>query len=51
MEFEADACDSTISFEPGIPVELGGTLDLAFADGVSLARPPTMFGELISAHR
>ncbi len=29
--------DSTISFAPGIPVTLGGTLELTFADGVNLA--------------
>ncbi|MEX2171476.1 MAG: pentapeptide repeat-containing protein [Pirellulales bacterium] len=34
MVFEADAWNSTISFAPGIPVALGGTLELAFADGV-----------------
>jgi hypothetical protein len=37
MVFEADAWDSTISFEPGIPVTLGGTLELTFADDVNLA--------------
>jgi uncharacterized protein YjbI with pentapeptide repeats len=37
MVFEADAWDSTISFAPGIPVTLGGTLDLTFADDVNLA--------------
>jgi uncharacterized protein YjbI with pentapeptide repeats len=37
MVFEADAWDSTISFAPGIPVTLGGTLELAFADDVNLA--------------
>jgi uncharacterized protein YjbI with pentapeptide repeats len=37
MVFEADAWDSTISFAPGIPVALGGTLELEFADDVSLA--------------
>jgi hypothetical protein len=35
--FEADAWDSTISFEAGIPVTLGGTLDLDFAPGVDFA--------------
>jgi hypothetical protein len=35
--FEADAWDSTISFQPGIPVTLGGTLELDFAAGVNLA--------------
>jgi uncharacterized protein YjbI with pentapeptide repeats len=37
MVFEADAWDSTISFAPGIPVTLGGTLELTFADNVNLA--------------
>jgi uncharacterized protein YjbI with pentapeptide repeats len=37
MVFEADAWDSTISFAPGIPVTLGGTLELTFAAGVNLA--------------
>jgi uncharacterized protein YjbI with pentapeptide repeats len=37
MVFEADAWDSTISFAPGIPVTLGGTLELTFASDVSLA--------------
>jgi hypothetical protein len=36
MVFEADAWDSTISFTPGIPVTLGGTLELTFADDVNL---------------
>lgn len=31
MVFEADAWNSTISFAPGIPVTLGGTLELTFA--------------------
>jgi uncharacterized protein YjbI with pentapeptide repeats len=35
--FDADAWDSTISFAPGIPVTLGGTLELTFADNVNLA--------------
>jgi uncharacterized protein YjbI with pentapeptide repeats len=35
--FEADAWDSTISFAPGIPVALGGTLELTFAADVNLA--------------
>jgi uncharacterized protein YjbI with pentapeptide repeats len=38
MVFEADAWDSTFSFSPGIPVTLGGTLELTFADDVNLAR-------------
>jgi hypothetical protein len=37
MVFEADAWDSTISFAPGIPVTLGGTLELTFASDVNLA--------------
>jgi uncharacterized protein YjbI with pentapeptide repeats len=34
---EADAWDSTISFAPGTPVTLGGTMELTFAAGMSLA--------------
>jgi hypothetical protein len=34
MVFEADAWDSTISFAAGVPVALGGSLELAFAAGV-----------------
>ena len=37
MEFDADTWDSTISFAPGIPVTLGGTLELNFAPGVNVA--------------
>jgi uncharacterized protein YjbI with pentapeptide repeats len=37
MVFETDAWDSTISFAPGIPVTLGGTLELTFAADVNLA--------------
>ncbi len=37
MIFEADPWDSTISFEPDIPVTLGGTLALTFAADVDLA--------------
>jgi uncharacterized protein YjbI with pentapeptide repeats len=37
MVFEADAWDSTISFAPGIPVTLGGTLELKFAADVDIA--------------
>jgi uncharacterized protein YjbI with pentapeptide repeats len=37
MVFEADAWDSTISFAPGIPVTLGGTVELTFAADVNLA--------------
>jgi hypothetical protein len=34
--FEADAWDSPISFQPGIPVTLDGTLELDFAPGVDV---------------
>lgn len=37
MILEADAWDSTISFAAGIPVTMGGTLELVFADGTNLA--------------
>jgi hypothetical protein len=37
LEFDADAWGSTISFETGIPVLLGGRLELSFAEGVHLA--------------
>jgi uncharacterized protein YjbI with pentapeptide repeats len=37
MVFEADAWDSTISFAPGIPVALSGTLELTFANDVNPA--------------
>jgi uncharacterized protein YjbI with pentapeptide repeats len=37
MVFEEDAWDSTISFEAGIPVTLGGTLELTFADDLNRA--------------
>jgi uncharacterized protein YjbI with pentapeptide repeats len=37
MVFEADTWDSTISFAPGIPVTLAGTLELTFAADVDLA--------------
>ena len=36
MEFDADPWDSTISFAPGIPVMLGGTLELNFASDVNV---------------
>jgi Asp-tRNA(Asn)/Glu-tRNA(Gln) amidotransferase A subunit family amidase/uncharacterized protein YjbI with pentapeptide repeats len=36
MVFKSDPWDSLISFEPGIPVQLGGTLELTFADGVNV---------------
>jgi hypothetical protein len=35
--FEADPWDSVISFEPGVPISLEGTLSLDFAFGVELA--------------
>jgi len=45
MIFEDDDWGSTISFEPGIDVALGGTLELLFADGVDPgALIGTMFG-------
>jgi hypothetical protein len=34
---ESDAWDSTISFAPDIPVTLGGTLELVFAEGTNVA--------------
>jgi CubicO group peptidase (beta-lactamase class C family)/uncharacterized protein YjbI with pentapeptide repeats len=37
MVFEADVWDSTVSFAPGIPVTLGGTLEITFAGDVNLA--------------
>jgi hypothetical protein len=37
MVFEADAWDSKVSFAPGIPVTLGGLLELTFADDVDLS--------------
>jgi uncharacterized protein YjbI with pentapeptide repeats len=37
LVFDADPWDSTISFLPGIPVALGGTLELTFAPGVDVA--------------
>ena len=37
LEFDADHWDSTISFAPGLPVTLGGSLELAFATGVNPA--------------
>jgi uncharacterized protein YjbI with pentapeptide repeats len=35
--FDADPWDSLISFEPGIPVQLGGALELTFTDDVDVA--------------
>jgi hypothetical protein len=37
LQFDADHWNSLISFEPGIPVELGGALELTFADDVDVA--------------
>jgi hypothetical protein len=37
LMFDANHWDSTISFQPGIPVTLGGTLELTFAPGVDVA--------------
>jgi len=37
LRFDADPWDSLIAFEPGIPVQLDGTLELAFADDVNVA--------------
>jgi uncharacterized protein YjbI with pentapeptide repeats len=37
LVFDADPWDSLISFAPGIPVTLGGTLELDFATGVDVA--------------
>jgi hypothetical protein len=44
MVFDADVWDSTISFAPGIPVTLGGTLELTFAADVN---PVTQLGRTI----
>ena len=37
LVFDADSWDSTISFAPGIPVTLGGKLELVFASDVGRA--------------
>jgi uncharacterized protein YjbI with pentapeptide repeats len=37
LAFEADPWGSTVSFAPGIPVALGGTLELSFASDVNVA--------------
>jgi uncharacterized protein YjbI with pentapeptide repeats len=37
LVFEADAWNSLISFEPGIPVQLGGALELTFSGDVDAA--------------
>lgn len=37
LQFDAANWDSLISFEPSIPVELGGTLELMFDDDVDVA--------------
>jgi prepilin-type N-terminal cleavage/methylation domain-containing protein len=42
--FDADQWDSLISFEPGIPVQLGGALELTFSDNVDL---PTQVGRTL----
>jgi uncharacterized protein YjbI with pentapeptide repeats len=36
LRFESDLWNSLISFEPGIPIQLGGTLELTFADDVDV---------------
>ncbi|MFO0911799.1 MAG: pentapeptide repeat-containing protein [Pirellulales bacterium] len=46
LELDADAWGSTILFEPGIPVQLGGTLELNFTDDTQLA---TQSGRTIKA--
>jgi len=46
LVFDADAWDSTISFAAGIPVALGGTLELSFAPDVNLA---SQFGRAIAS--
>lgn len=37
LVFDAEPWNSLISFEPGIPVTMGGSLELAFAHGVDVA--------------
>ena len=37
LQFDADNWDSLISFEPGIPIELGGALNLTFSDDVDVS--------------
>jgi len=37
VAFNADDWHSTIAFQPGISVTLGGTLELAFAENVDAA--------------
>jgi uncharacterized protein YjbI with pentapeptide repeats len=37
LVFESDPWESLISFEAGIPVQLGGTLELTFADDVAVS--------------
>ena len=44
LVLDQDPWDSRISFEPGIPVTLGGTLELTFAPGVIV---PTQIGRPI----
>jgi uncharacterized protein YjbI with pentapeptide repeats len=38
LQFDSDPWDSLISFQPGIPVQLGGALELTFAAGVDSAK-------------
>jgi hypothetical protein len=42
--FDAEQWDSLISFEPGIPVQLAGALELTFSDNVHL---PTQVGRTL----
>ncbi|MFO0900712.1 MAG: pentapeptide repeat-containing protein [Pirellulales bacterium] len=44
LRFDADLWDSLISFQAGIPVQLGGKLDLTFAKG---ADPATQVGHTL----
>jgi uncharacterized protein YjbI with pentapeptide repeats len=37
LQFDAQPWESQISFEPGVSVQLGGTLELTFADDVDVA--------------
>ena len=37
LNFDRDPWNSRISFEPGVPVMLGGTLKLTFADDANVA--------------
>jgi hypothetical protein len=38
LVFESDEWNSLITFQPGIPVTLGGTLELTLADGVDATK-------------